>query len=110
MSKRAWTRSRFVHGTIALGLGVAMLVVLDVGARGFEPYTAHVMRAAELLDDNPIATQTDPTENGSIIIECIALRDNFDINPARARNSSLVAMLQHPLGPSKCWPREHKQT
>ena len=110
MRKRAWTRSRFVHGTIALGLGVAIPAALGAGAGGFDPAAGHVMRAAELVDDNPIATQPDPTDNGSIVIECIALRDNFDINPARARNSSLVAMPQHPLGPSKCWPREHKQT
>jgi hypothetical protein len=110
MSKRVWTGSRLVHGMAALGLGVAMSTALDAGARGFDRVAGHVVRTAEFSDDNPIGTETDPTENGSTIIECVALRDNFDINPARARNSSLVAMPQHPLGPSKCWPREHKRT
>jgi len=107
MSKHVWTRSGAAGGATALGLGLAMLTVLaaevdSVGDAG------HAM--AELSDESPIGTQDNPTEDGSIIVECVTLRDTFQTNTARMSNSTLAVMPQYPLGPTKCWPREPKRS
>jgi hypothetical protein len=109
MSRHVWTRSQLVHAIAAFGLSVAMLS-LDTAAYAFDPVTGtgRAIRMAEFSDESPIGTE-DPTEDGSIIIECIVSRNKFDINTSRAKLLS-VAMPQHPLGPSKCRPREHKRT
>ena len=112
MSKHVWTRSGAVGGDTALGLGLAMLTVLATQAYAFNPvaHAGHAMRMGEFSDESPIGTHADPTEDGSIIVECVILRETFETNTARMSNSTLAVMPQYPLGPTKCWPREHKRT
>jgi len=112
MSKQIWTRSGLARGGTALGLGLAMLTVLAAEAYALDPVAqaGRAMRMAEFSDENPIGTQADPTEDGSIIVECVTLRDTFDTNTARTSNSTLAVMPQYPLGPTKCWPKEHTRT
>jgi hypothetical protein len=112
MSKQVWTRAGVARGGTALGLGLAMLTGLAAEAYAFHPVAdaGHATRMAEFSDESAIGTQADPTEDGSIIVECVALRDTFDTNTARMSNSTLVVMPQYPLGPTKCWPKEHKRT
>ena len=112
MRKHVWTRSGAAGGATALGLGLAMLTVLAAEAYAFDPVggAGHAMRMAEFSDESPIGTQDNPTEDGSIIVECVTLRDTFETNTARMSNSTLAVMPQYPLGPTKCWPREHKRS
>jgi len=63
-------------------------------ARGF---------VSEVLSDDSIAPtiEPDPTDDGNIIIECVA----YDGTPAMTTSFlRLASMPQHPLGPSKCAP------
>jgi hypothetical protein len=110
--KRVWIRSGVASGGTALGLGLAMLTVLAAEAHAFDPVAdaGHAMRMAEFPEESPMGTQADPTEDGSIIVECVTLHGTFDTNTARTSNSALAAMPQYPLGPTKCWPKEHKRT
>jgi hypothetical protein len=60
---------------------------------------------SEILSDDSIAPsiEPDPTDDGNIIIECVA----FDGMPAMTKSISLIrlaSMPQHPLGPAKCAP------
>jgi hypothetical protein len=112
MSKQDWTGSAIGRGGGALGLGLAVVMVLAAEAYAFDPVadTGHAMRMAEFSDESPIATQADPTEDGSIIVECVTLHDAFETNTARTSNSIRVVMPQYPLGPTKCWAKEHKRT
>jgi hypothetical protein len=112
MSKQIWTRSGVARGGAALGLGLVMLAVLAAEAYAFGTVAdaGHATRMAEFSDESPIGTQADPMEDGSIIVECVTLRDTFEMNTARMSNSTLAVMPQYPLGPTKCWPKEHKRT
>ena len=110
MSKHVWTRSGVARG--GTGLGLAMLTVLaaETYAFDFVADAGHAMRMAEFSEESPIGTQADPTEDGSIIVECVTLRGTLDTNTARMINSTLAVMPQYPLGPTKCWPKEHNRT
>jgi hypothetical protein len=112
MSKQDWTGSAVGRGGAALGLGLAVVMVLAAESYAFDLVAdaGRAMRMAEFSDESPIATQADPTEDGSIIVECVTLHDAFETNTARTSNSILVVMPQYPLGPTKCWPKEHKRT
>jgi hypothetical protein len=112
MSKHVWTRSGVRRGGTALGFGLAIWTTLAAEAYTFDPvaHAGHTMRMVEFSDESPIGKQADPTEDGSIIVECVTLRDTFDTNTARMSNSTLAVMPQYPLGPTKCWPKEHKRT
>jgi hypothetical protein len=112
MSKHVWTRSGVARRGAGLGLGLVMLAVLAAEAYALDPVAdaRHAMRMAEFSDEGPIGTQADPTGDGSIIVECVTLRDTFDTNAARMSNPTLAVMPQYPLGPTKCWPKEHKRT
>ena len=112
MSKHVWTRSGAARGGTALGLGIAMLTVLAAEVYAFDPVeqAGGAKRMAELSDESPIGTQADPTEDGSSIVECVTLRDTLETNTARMSNSTVAVMPQYPLGPTKCWPKEHKRT
>jgi|SRR5262245_48002296 hypothetical protein len=110
MSKQDWTGSAVGRGGAALGLGLAVVMVLAAESYAFDLVADAAMRMAEFSDESPIATQADPTEDGSIIVECVTLHDAFETNTARTSNSIRVVMPQYPLGPTKCWPKEHKRT
>jgi hypothetical protein len=112
MSKHVWARSGVAHRSAALGLGLATLTVLAAEAYAFDSVAdaGHATRMAEFSDESPIGTQADPTEHSSIIVECVTWRDTFETNTARMSNSTLVVMPQYPLGPTKCWPKEHNRT
>ena len=54
-----------------------------------------------------------PTDDGSIIIECVGFDGRMMPHANEADTASTlhaVSMPQHPLGPSKCWSRERKRS
>jgi hypothetical protein len=51
----------------------------------------------------------DPTDDGSIVIECVAWGGTRDGERAEKGYAlRLASMPQRHLGPTKCWPRAHK--
>jgi hypothetical protein len=75
--------------------------------------TGHRGATAEVLDETPIFDDSDPTDDGFIIIECVAFGRPPGANVARTSNSDVVpvGLPQYPLGPSRCSPtKEYKRT
>jgi hypothetical protein len=59
-------------------------------------------------EDSSIGS-ADPTEDGSIVIECVAWGGTGDGERAEKGYAlRLASMPQRHLGPTKCWPRAHK--
>ena len=59
-------------------------------------------------EDSSIDT-ADPTDDGSIVIECVAWGGTRDGERAEKGYAlRLASMPQRHLGPTKCWPRAHK--
>jgi hypothetical protein len=51
----------------------------------------------------------DPTDDGSIVIECVAWRGTRDGERAEKGYAlRLASMPERHLGPTKCWPRAHR--
>ena len=51
----------------------------------------------------------DPTDEGAIVIECVAWGGTRDGERAEKGYAlRLASMPQRHLGPTKCWPRAHK--
>ena len=51
----------------------------------------------------------DPTDDGSIVIECVAWGGTRDGERAEKGYAlRLASMPQRHLGPTKCWPRAHR--
>lgn len=55
--------------------------------------------------------EPDPTDDGSIIIECVALGNRLISGASGLAEGSqwrLVGLPRFPLGPSKCWPEDQR--
>jgi hypothetical protein len=80
--------------------------------------TSIVWQAATLGAGAPLARyhvademDANPTDDGSIIIECMALGDRASAEVGESRDAStplLVTLPRRQLGPSSCWSGEHK--
>jgi hypothetical protein len=109
MDKQAWSRPAIVA---ALALAAAM--PLSVKAQGY-PYGHRIgtgYQVATGADEGSSVDKADPTDDDSIIIECVG----FDGHTVRYGNEAgtasmlhAVSMPKYPLGPSKCWHGEHKE-
>jgi hypothetical protein len=64
-------------------------------------------------DGGSTVDEAGPTDAGSIIIECVGFDGRmmpYANEADTAWTLHAVSMPQHPLGPSKCWSGEHKQS
>ena len=55
--------------------------------------------------------EPDPTDDGSIIIECVALGNRLTMGASESEQGSnwaLVGVPRYPLRPSKCWPPDQR--
>jgi hypothetical protein len=55
--------------------------------------------------------EPDPTDDGSIIIECVALGDRLITGASGSEPGSqwrLAGVPRYPLGPSSCWPPDQR--
>ena len=53
--------------------------------------------------------EPDPTDDGSIIIECVALGNRLITGSSASEHGwRLAGVPKYPLGPSKCWPDHQK--
>ena len=109
MDKQAWSRPTIVA---ALALAAAMLLTMDTQA-----FYGHRIGAgyqvATGAGEGSTVDKADPTDDGSIIIECVGFDSStirFATDAGTAATLHAVSMPQHPLGPSKCWSGEHKRS
>ena len=66
--------------------------------------------APGVADEGSSIDSADPTDDGSIVIECVAWAGMRNGETAEtAFTPRLASMPQRRLGPTKCWPRKHKQ-
>jgi hypothetical protein len=116
MREQAWARSVIVRGAAAVVLAAAMLLPIDAGAYpssgGIAAAMGHDVVTFGPGDEGWRTNEPDPTDDGSIIIECVVFDGAAPLSAeaAKFRLMHLVAVPQLPLGPTKCWPREYKRT
>jgi hypothetical protein len=115
MREQAWTRRIIVRGAVAVALAMTTLVTVPAAAQpGDRGPTGPADRVAtfRVPDEGWMTNESDPTDDGSIIIECM-LFDGRPLATPDLRTGGLlrsVTVPQYPLGPTKCWPREYKRT
>ena len=108
MDKQALSRPAIVAALV-----LAAAIPLAMEAQAF-PYghrigTGHQFAAG--ADEGSTVDKANPTDDGSIIIECLG----FDIGTMRFATDAGTALLhavsmpQRSLGPSKCWHGEPKE-
>ena len=112
MDKQAWSRHAIVVAA-AVALAAAVLLTMKAHAYPFghrigADYQVTTMGA----DGGAAVDQKDPTDDGSIIIECVGYDGRMMPYANEADTASTlhaVSMPQHPLGPSQCRSGEHKR-
>jgi len=113
MDKQAWSRQAIV-ATAAVVLAAAVPLTMKAHAYPFghrigADYQVTTMGA----DGGAAVDQKDPTDDGSIIIECVGYDGRMMPYANEADTASTlhaVSMPQHPLGPSQCRSGEHKRS
>jgi hypothetical protein len=104
-------KSAVMKFVAALGVVGALALTATAASSNHRIVTADV---AELeTNGGGPAGQTieaDPTDDGSIIVECVSLAAVLNAGPLQGgSSSSLTSMPQNPLGPLKCWPSDGRQ-
>jgi hypothetical protein len=109
MDKQAWSRPAIVA---ALALAAAMPLTMDAQAYPYGHRIGAGYQVATGADEGSNVDKADPTDDGSIIIECVSFESGKMHYATEAGTTSalhVVSMPQNSLGPSKCWPGEHKE-
>ncbi len=111
MDKQAWSRQAIV---VAAAVALAAAVPLTMKAHAY-PFGHRIggYQVTTGADGGAAVDQKDPTDDGSIIIECVGYDGRMMPHANEADTASTlhaVSMPQHSLGPSKCWSREHKRS
>jgi hypothetical protein len=111
MDKQAWSRQAIV---VAAAVALAAAVPLTMKAHAY-PFGHRIggYQVTTGADGGSTVDQKDPTDDGSIIIECVGFDGRTMPHANEADTASTlhaVSMPQHSLGPSKCWSREHKRS
>jgi hypothetical protein len=111
MDKQAWSRQAIVVAAAAV---LAAAVPLTMKAHAY-PFGHRIggYQVTTGADGGSTVDEADPTDDGSIIIECVVL-DGRTMPHANEADTALtlhaVSMPQHPLGPSQCRSGEHKRS
>jgi hypothetical protein len=115
MGKKAWSRKPLVAAP-AVVLAALMLLPQEAGAYPFAGGIGlgprHQLATDGVAGEGSIIDQADPTDDGSIIVECVGFLGRARPHLNGTENASMrhaASMPQYPLGPSKCWPGEHKR-
>lgn len=116
MSKQPWPQNKIARGVAAILLAATMLVATEAGAHPISDSLGrgpgHQVVTFGIADEGLPADELDPTDDGSIIIECVAFADQAVLHANDAASDlwiRTVAVPQYPLGPSACSPKEHKR-
>jgi hypothetical protein len=111
MDEQAWTR-RAIIAAAAVVLAAAMPLTMRGQAYPFSHRTGAGYQVASGAGEGSTIDKADPTDDGSIIIECVGFDGRMRPHANHDDAASIlhaVSMPQHPLGPSKCSQGEHKQ-
>jgi len=112
MDKQAWPRQAIVA---AAAVVLAAAVPLAMKAQAY-PFGHRIGAGYQVMmgaDAGSMVDQAGPTDDGSIVIECVGFDGAMMPYANEADTASTlhaVSMPQHPLGPSKCWSGEHKRS
>jgi hypothetical protein len=112
MDKQAWSRQAIVAAA-AIALAAAVPVTMKAQAYSLGHRVGGGYQVTMGADGSSTVGEAGPTDDGSIIIECVGFdgRMMFHANEAdTAPTLHAVSMPQHPLSPSKCWSGEHKRS
>ena len=111
MDKQAWSRQAIVVAA-AVVLAAAVPLTMKVHAYPF----GHRIGGSQVTmgaDGGSAVDKADPTDDGSIIIECVGFDGRIIPYATEADTASTLhaaSMPQHPLGPSQCRSGEHKRS
>jgi hypothetical protein len=111
MDKQAWSRQAIV---VAAAVALAAAVPLTMKAHAY-PFGHRIggYQVTTGADGGSTVDEAAPTDDGSIIIECVGFDGRTVPHANEADTASTlhaVSMPQHSLGPSKCWSGEHKRS
>jgi hypothetical protein len=112
MDKQAWSRQAIVAAA-AIVLAAAVPLTMKAQAYSLGHRIGAGYQVTMGADGTSRVGEAGPTDDGSIIIECVGFdgRMMFHANEAdTAPTLHAVSMPQHPLGPSKCWSGEYKRS
>jgi len=108
MINQALSRTSIVWDAVLLGAAIVITIV----AGAYHLSEAATLGAGAPLARYHVADELDANPgDGSIIIECMALGDRASAEVGAARDATtplLVTLPRYQLGPSRCWPNEHK--
>jgi hypothetical protein len=102
---RLW-RAMMTASAVALAAGMSITMRAQAHSLGNGMGTGY-HAAAAVADEGSSIDSADPTDDGSIVIECVAWVGGD--TSEKAFTLRLASMPQRRLGPTKCWPRKHKQ-
>ena len=112
MDKQAWSRPAIVA---AAAIVLAAVVPLTMKAQAY-PLGHRIGAGYQVTmgaDGGSTVDKAGPTDDGSIIIECVGFDGRmmfYAIEADAAPTLHAMSMPRHPLGPSKCWSGEHKRS
>jgi hypothetical protein len=116
MSKQPWSQNTIARGVAAVLLAATLLVATEAGAHPASDSLArspgHRFATFGGADEGLQTDELGPTDDGSIIIECVGLGGQAGLHANRPRSDLFIraiAVPQFPLGPSTCSPKEHKR-
>jgi hypothetical protein len=112
MDKQAWSRQAIVAAA-AVVLAAAVPLAMKAQAYPFGHRIGAGYQVTIGADADSTVDEAGPTDDGSIVIECVGLGGAMMPYANEADTASTlhaVSMPQHPLGPSKCWSGEHKRS
>jgi hypothetical protein len=112
MDKQAWSRQAIVAAA-AVVLAAAVPFAMKAQAYPFGHRIGAGYQVMMGADAGSMVDEAGPTDNGSIVIECVGFDGAMMPHANEADTASTlhaVSMPQHPLGPSKCWSGEHKRS
>jgi hypothetical protein len=95
----------------AAAVVLAAAIPLSMEAQAY-PYGHRIgtgYQVATGADKGSTVDKADPTNDGSIIVECVGFNSRkmpYATEADTAPTLHAVSMPQYPLGPSKCWPGE----
>ena len=112
MDKQAWSRQAIVAAA-AVVLAAAVPLTMKAHAYPFGHRIGAGHQVTMGADGGSPVDQKDPTDDGSIIVECVGFDGRMIPHANEADTASTlhaVSMPQHPLGPSQCRSGEHKRS
>ena len=101
---------KFAVIKLAAALGVvAALALTATAAPLWSSHRVVTADVAELETNGQVGepVEADPTDDGSIIVECVSLAAAMNARALPGGTSMGAASIpQSPLGPLKCWPND----